>query len=169
MPGHSREGQFCWSGSALGTLIPPLHHLPGGACCSLLLFCHLLQRGGSFLFLDCCQSLGFLRGLWKSASATLRVAHPHPQEVFGEGRWMGTRQHHRACPGTPLEWHYPMEGSSWARRGLSSAPAQCTAFSRCQWRRQGTFHPRSTPSDVWQGAKSTDFSEEAETSCSLVR
>lgn len=127
MPGHSREGQFCWSGSALGTLIPPLHHLPGGACCSLLLFCHLLQRGGSFLFLDCCQSLGFLRGLWKSASATLRVAHPHPQGVFGEGRWMG---HEAASQG--MSWHttgmaLPNGGQQLGKEGplLSTSTMHC--------------------------------------------
>lgn len=74
VPGHSREGQFCWSGAALGTQMPPLHHLPEGACCSLLLSCHLLQRQGS------CPSLlpipaasGFSRESQKTASATLTL------------------------------------------------------------------------------------------------
>lgn len=74
VPGHSREGQFCWSGAALGTQMPPLRHLPEGVCCSLLLFCHLLQRQGS------CPSLlpipaasGFSRESWKTTSATLTL------------------------------------------------------------------------------------------------
>lgn len=126
MPGHSREGQFCWSGSALGTRMPPLHHLPAGACCSLLLFCHLLQGEAS------CPSMLPIPWVSQRNHGNPQVPHSEllihtPMRFLGKGGGCGSRQHLRACPGTRLGWHCPMQGSSWAKEGalLSTSTMHC--------------------------------------------
>lgn len=100
VPGHSREGQFCWSGSALGALMSPLHHLPEGACCSVLLLCHLLH------LLQCCQSQ--LPRVSQGNHGNLGVPHSglstHTSTGFvpggfGKGDGWGTKQHRG------MSWH----------------------------------------------------------------
>lgn len=139
--------------------------------CSLLLFCHLLPREGS------CPSLLLIPRVSQGNRGAPGV--PHSVLLTHSSRSFVCRAF----------WGRVMEGARGSITGHVLAHGMALPNAGQQLGKGGAFpqHQHNAlhfhgisggdkehfipipPSDVWQGAKSTDFSEEAKTSCSLVR